>query len=462
MKKGWNVFENSDEEDSSEGEEEEENVDQICEDISKRLPRFKTIRLRIVGETPVAAALALKRLDSAGRIDLVDEDDTCIYSDVIVRGYDDDDCKDYEMFKAFKILHISSKRPFRVTKETTNAVPNCSPLAFKTKLFLSHHFFIETNHEREKEWMRKITIVRSCRECAEGILSESAKTQALRNLREYGLCVIPRLFSKSSVLELSSLALADMKQALERLRKLDDIDLLDPNVALKKAVDNYHEIATREALRCDLRKGPRMSKWEKNEKKKKKNSPPSFTSKLPCIVDMITEVFCPIQRPDLEVGNWGKWNFGSHGPGTKTMPCIGKMGSVISFPGSRSQAIHADTPHLFSVPLPPHYVNMFCPGVENVQDVRIGQTAFFAKTHRLSESSKMVSSNDESVKRLEEALVRPHLEPGDAVFFDTRILHFGTPNTGKEWRPILYVNYTQPWFARERTDKNWGRTSLFE
>ena len=76
------------------------------------------------------------------------------------------------------------------------------------------------------------------------------------------------------------------------------------------------------------------------------------------------------------------------------------MGSVISFPESKSQAIHADTPHLFSSSchLPPHYVNMFCPGVENVKDSRVGQTAFFAKTHRLSESSKMVSSDDKSVR----------------------------------------------------------------
>ena len=289
-----------------------------------------------------------------------------------------------------------------------------------------------------------------------------AKRQALKNLRQYGLCVIPRLFSRESVLELSSLALDDMKQALKRLRKLDDIDLLDPNAGLKKAIDNYHEIATREALRCDLRKGPRMSNWTKKSERTS-GSPPDFTSQLPCVVDMITDLFCPMENRELEVGNWGKWNFGQKGPGSKTLPCIGKMGSVISFPGSKSQAIHADTPHLFSTSshLPPHYVNMFCPGVENVEDARVGQTAFFAKTHRLSESSKMVSSDDECVRRLQNTLVRPHLEPGDAVFFDTRILHFGLPNTGKVWRPILYVNYTQPWFARERTDKNWGRTSLF-
>ena len=253
--------------------------------------------------------------------------------------------------------------------------------------------------------MKKITVVRSCKECIDGTLSGVAKAQALKNLRQYGLCVIPRLFSRKSVLELSSLALDDMKEALRRLREVDDIDLLDPSVGLKKAIDNYHEIATREALRCDLRKGPRMSNWKESIISKSTSgetieSPPAFTSKLPCVVDMITDLFCPIESTELEVGNWGKWNFGQKGPGSKSLPCIGKMGSVISFPGSKSQAIHADTPHLFSSSchLPPHYVNMFCPGVGNVKDSRVGQTAFFAKTHRLSESSKMVSSDDKSVR----------------------------------------------------------------
>ena len=372
------------------------------------------------------------------------------YYDVLVRTENEE-----VHVEAFRTLSISSQH--EITE--TTYLPECNPLPFKSKLYLSHNFYMDTNHNREISWMRKITIVRSSIECRDGILSKQARSHALQNLREFGICVIPRLFSAQSVMEISSLAKADMKQALERLLKLEKIDLLDPNVSLKKAVDNYHEIATRNVLRCDLRKGPRMTQWKKSEDR---SSPPAFTSNLPAVVDMITNLFSPIENPKLEKGNWGKWNFGQHGPGSKSKPCIGKMGSVISFPGSRSQAIHADTPHLFATSshLPPHYVNMFCPGVhdEGETDFSVGQTAFFVKSHRLSESSKMLSDEE----YLARALVRPHLKPGDAVFFDTRILHFGLPNTGNIWRPILYINYTQPWFARERTDKNWGRTSLFD
>ena len=67
---------------------------------------------------------ALKRLDSAGRIDLVDVDDKCIYSDVIVQCDDqyDDEQHDAEhietSYKASKILTVMSE-PFGI-RETVN------------------------------------------------------------------------------------------------------------------------------------------------------------------------------------------------------------------------------------------------------------------------------------------------------------------------------------------------------
>jgi hypothetical protein len=54
-------------------------------------------------------------------------------------------------------------------------------------------------------------------------------------------------------------------------------------------------------------------------------------------------------------------------------------------------------------------------------------------------------------------LVRPHLNIGDALLFDCRVLHFGLSNSshssGGTCRPIIYVNYHQPWF---HDPKNWN------
>jgi hypothetical protein len=80
-------------------------------------------------------------------------------------------------------------------------------------------------------------------------------------------------------------------------------------------------------------------------------------------------------------------------------------------------------------------------------------------------------------------LIRPHLSAGDAVLFDTRTLHFGLANrsgnataaerdtvgrgggegddTGGATRPVLYINYTQPWWNRKRVDKNFEKRPLW-
>jgi hypothetical protein len=73
-------------------------------------------------------------------------------------------------------------------------------------------------------------------------------------------------------------------------------------------------------------------------------------------------------------------------------------------------------------------------------------------------------------------LVRPHLEAGDLVMFDCRVLHFGLANrsarsskaaaaskaapaaTPAVWRPLLYANVTQRWFEDK---KNWEKAALF-
>lgn len=62
---------------------------------------------------------------------------------------------------------------------------------------------------------------------------------------------------------------------------------------------------------------------------------------------------------------------------------------------------------------------------------------------------------------LMQRLIRPHLQPGDALLFDCRILHFGLANRSiyesesspGVRRPIIYINYHQSWF---HDPKNWN------
>ena len=173
--------------------------------------------------------------------------------------------------------------------------------------------------------------------------------------------------------------------------------------------------------------------------------------------------------------------------------------------GCADQTIHADTAHLFSFTehLPPHYLNLFLPaattqeGDESDSARKMGQTAFVVGTHRLELSAKVMANKDglSGLQELLQRLVRPHLQVGDALLFDCRVLHFGLANQNlnrhlrpatadlssirnvsndssnnnnstltskvhpmdgesqEVWRPMLYVNYHQSWF---RDPKNWN------
>lgn len=116
----------------------------------------------------------------------------------------------------------------------------------------------------------------------------------------------------------------------------------------------------------------------------------------------------------------------------------------------------------------------------------LGQTAFVVGSHHLEAAARIMTGEKGQVELLAN-LVRPQLQVGDALIFDCRILHFGLGNTALNrhlqenknisvttavtaeepsgegvqsldlddtyWRPMLYVNYHQPWF---HDPKNWN------
>ena len=97
--------------------------------------------------------------------------------------------------------------------------------------------------------------------------------------------------------------------------------------------------------------------------------------------------------------------------------------------------------------------------------MEVGQTAFLLGTHRLEASEACMDNprgEEAGLRERQRRLIRPHLALGDALLFDVRLLHFGLANkSAGVRRPVLYVNWHQPWWARERVDKNFTKESLF-
>lgn len=180
----------------------------------------------------------------------------------------------------------------------------------------------------------------------------------------------------------------------------------------------------------------------------------------------------------------------------------------MSLPGCADQTIHADTSHIYvHTHLPPHYLNLFTPALPRGDEVAvkeyvvtdkkkqyknsnnnisnhnntikyesfaIGQTAFVVGSHTLDIAGRIMTTEG-GQSLLEERLIRPQLDMGDALIFDCRILHFGLANQAEMiptadvlnennsemennnltsgWRPMLYVNYHCDWF---HDPKNWN------
>ena len=142
-------------------------------------------------------------------------------------------------------------------------------------------------------------------------------------------------------------------------------------------------------------------------------------------------------------------------------------GNVVSLPGSASQTVHFDSPHLIdpasrvrlaqekgnrSVPgepfgvLPAHYLTAFI----NMVDLNdtTGFTAFSPGSH-LSKYGGWGGCKSPPTKGKPEdggEFVHMHPTKGSLVIFDCRIYHYGTANTGQAKRPLYYNLFAKPFF----------------
>lgn len=365
----------------------------------------------------------------------------------------------------------------------------------------------------ERDLLEQLAVPLSVAERDQRVFSVSHRAQIVSNLQKYGMVVIPSLHKHDEKLAAAAEELvADMKDSLQFLKENHSVDLLFPRP--DQELENFQELSLREHRRCDLRSTPRLAKlcppplrtsnvptasmaqtsvrwtWPnidvtylqtkqaapKREEYSQKdrlyevNVPDARalgTSVLdelrlhPAMMSAIHESLCP--RSTASAGNWGRWNFEGPGPEAPQTIAVGQPGVVFSFPGCLDQTIHADTPHLFempvSPPLAPHYLNYFLPmprpeseghthrSVSNdvegelaeifdareiatdgreLRGERVGQTAFVVGSHGLDVSKSVMA--EENMNDLLSRLVRPMYFPGDALVFDCRILHFGLAN----------------------------------
>ena len=211
----------------------------------------------------------------------------------------------------------------------------------------------------------------------------------------------------------------------------------------------------------------------------------------PTVLDIVRSLLNPShssQMNDSKIpfykGNFGRYNFNGSGPNGSPQPLrVGPIGSVISLPQAGDQAIHADTPHLFETHdcLPCHYCNLFILGNDGSKeacqkldgdgnptgDNEVGGTAFIHGSHKLSVAAQLTAGDEDTLNgeipsaavreqardEMHMRIIRPSLEVGDALLFDTRVLHFGCANQSKKkCRPMLYVNMTHTFF---HDPKNW-------
>lgn len=270
---------------------------------------------------------------------------------------------------------------------------------------------------------------------------------AARTLREQGLVVLPGLYSDGN--ELGEAALANFEKCRMGLLKNHGVDLEHPQNSTREPT-SYRELSMREDCRCDVRLpledcvGPSLSRAR-------------------LVAERIARLAAtPEITGEWKAGNFGRYNFDDNGPLAPPRPLkVGEFATVVSLPGAAEQALHADTPHLFDhVQLPGHYFNLFLAPVPT--DDAAGQTAFVLGTHRLDACAQVTSDEGAAAgqRGIEQRLVRPRLRQGDALIFDTRILHFGLPNRSNTRRLVVYANIHAHWF---HDPKNWDEnTSAFE
>ena len=283
---------------------------------------------------------------------------------------------EYWNFNKMESITISNRIAVKVSKR--NIACNTSAATYWTGLSQN------SNPElRERDLLDELTVACTLAERRESVLTAASRRKAIHALRECGLCIFRGLFPPDCIRAWGDAALGDLEEAMARLRERD-IDLDRPGEGA--FINNFYELSMREARRCDLRNGRRMTHRDvevtsfhtvtaNKQVPRNKNAygsqlRPSYDDMRPkeCrggtvmwdvrghpdVKFVLNEVMNPNLAEGDDVvaenakGNWGRWNFGGSGPEGSHPPLVaGKLGAVCTLPGCLDQTIHADTAHLY-------------------------------------------------------------------------------------------------------------------
>ena len=135
--------------------------------------------------------------------------------------------------------------------------------------------------------------------------------------------------------------------------------------------------------------------------------------------------------------------------------------AIVSVPGAGQQALHSDNGHLFGLEgtqVPEaHCVTLIVPLVDVNEEN--GPTDFWPGTHRADKAKALMDDTEVHIVPRDRAAEMAGAK-GDAIVFDTRTVHRGGANRGKERRPILYLAFARPWYTERQ--RNFAAEKLFE
>ncbi|AXE20515.1 hypothetical protein DR864_23640 [Runella rosea] len=119
---------------------------------------------------------------------------------------------------------------------------------------------------------------------------------------------------------------------------------------------------------------------------------------------------------------------------------ISDLTCVTSLPGAQKMRIHRDGTIFDGLALAPllpaHAVGVLIPLIPF--NKLNGPTRYWPGSHRISQ---LLADFEENLNFIE-----PEIDTGSCILMDHRLVHSGNPNRSEQIRPLLYCNYSLPWY----------------
>ena len=119
---------------------------------------------------------------------------------------------------------------------------------------------------------------------------------------------------------------------------------------------------------------------------------------------------------------------------------ISDITCITSLPGSQKMGVHCDGKIFKENPLapmlPPHAVGLLIPLIPFT--ALNGPTRVWPGSHRVGPTFENVPDKMN--------FVDVEIDTGSCILMDHRLYHEGNPNYSEQVRPLLYINYSVPWY----------------